>query len=432
MLVRAILCLSFAVILQINSSFCQKRYSEEDVNLQKMFIDATREKILGNYENAIGLLKQILKEDKDNHVAFYELARMYDAIGEGNKAISTAKKAIDQAPQNIWYQRFLADIYQKIGKNKDAAKVYETLVKLDPGNDFYYSRWAYFLVRANEIEKAVKVYDALEKQVGINEDVIRRKHTLYLGIGDNKKAAKELERLIKAFPNQTRFQHLLASFYEQIGETSKAKGIYREILKLDPQDSKAQLAMAGASRSKSNDVKYLESLKPIFLRQDVNIDLKIGKILPFINKVAETGDQSLATASLELTKILEATHPDQAKAFSASGDLLYHSGQKEAALEKYKKTLDLDDSVFLVWEQMMAIYQEQKNYNHLLKLTNEALDIFPNKAIIYYYNGVANKELKQYKDAQDALEQGSLMVGKNLQLRTEFDRLLEVVRKQQK
>ena len=80
----------------------------------------------------------------------------------------------------------------------------------------------------------------------------------------------------------------------------------------------------------------------------------------------------------------------------------------------------------------MAITQEQKNFDQLLKISSEALDIFPNKAMVYYYNGIANKELKQFKDAQDAFEQGSLMVGKNLQLRSEFDRLLEAVRKQQK
>lgn len=388
----------------------QQRYTESDVNLEKVFIEANRERLLENYDNAEALYKEVLKRDRNNDAAAYELARIYDLKTEEDKAIKFIKNAIELAPDNLWYKKFLADVYQKIGRYKEAAEVYETLVEKESFQDEYYFKWAYFLVRANEIDKAVKVYDELEKKVGINEDIARRKHSLYLGSGNSKKAAKELERLVEAFPNITSYRHLLADFYEQIGDKDQAKAVYREILTIDPGDAKASLALAGNSKNR-DELQYLESLKPIFSQEDVDLDLKISRLFPFISKVANTQDKELATAALELTQILENVHSEDAKVFSASGDLLYHSNQLEPAYEKYKHTIELDESVFSVWENLLYIQLELKNYKGLQKDSEAAMDIFPNKAVVYYLNGVALNELGEQEDAEDMLEQALLMSG---------------------
>lgn len=390
-----------------------ERVNEEDVNLQKMFIDASREKLLGNYDNAIALLKEILKKDNKNAAAAFELARSYEATNDDEKAIKAVKDAIEWDSKNIWYLKYLADIYQKLNRNEEAAKAYERIVQLEPNDEFNYFRWAYFLVRADEINDALKVYDMLEKKVGVNEEVIRRKHSLYLGTGDNKKAARELERLIEAYPNYMEYRHLLAGFYQQIGDEKKATEIWRQILSMDPNDAKAQLALAGKPEEAQGELQFLESLKPIFSQEGVDIDLKIGQLMPFIQRVADTGDQQLAAAALELSSILEGVHPTEAKAFSASGDLLYYSGKKQEALEKYKKTLELDDTVFLVWEQAMHIYEEERQYQKLLDFSEQAMDLFPNQAIAYYLHGVAASELDDQQEALSALQQALLMSGNN-------------------
>ena len=409
----------------------QQRYTESDVNLEKVFIEANRERLLENYDNAEALYKEVLKRDRDNDAAAYELARIYDLKTEEDKAIKSIKTAIELAPNNLWYKKFLADVYQKIGRHKEAADVYETLVELEPFKQEYYFKWAYFLVRAGEIDKAVKVYDELEKKVGINEDIARRKHSLYLGSGNSKKAAKELERLVETFPNSVSYRHLLADFYEQVGEKEKAKAVYREILSIDPDNAKASLALAGNSKNR-DELKYLESLKPIFSQEGVDLDLKISRLFPFISKVADTQDKELATAALELTRILENVHSEEAKVFSAAGDLLYHSNQLEPAYEKYKQTLALDETVFSVWENLLYIQLELENYKALKKDSEAAMDIFPNKAIVYYLNGLALNELDEQEDAQDMLEQALMMSGNNGRLKFDIQTRLGLVLNAQK
>lgn len=410
---RLLLFLLFLIGMNI-ASYGQDtaRLTEEDVNIQKVFIEASREKILGNYENAAFLYKEVLKRDNKNHAAAYELSRIYDTLNKDDKALASIKTAVLLDKQNYWYKSFLADLYKKTGQDLDAAAVYEKLVSQDPNNDYYYFRWAYFLVRGNEVAKAVKVYDALEKRKGISEEIVRRKHTLYVGSGNNKKAAKELQRLINAYPDNTEYYHLLAGFYEQIGEQQSASTVYQQILKLDPNDVKANIAAAAFNKG-DNDMTYLHSLKQVFEQSDVDIDVKIKELFPYVNKVADSGNKDLATAALELSTILEEVHPNEAKAFSVSGDLLYYSDRKKEALAKYKKTIELDDNVYLVWEQMMYIYAEEKDYQKLETVAEEVMDIFPNQATAYYFNGLALAKQEEYRPAISILDQALIMSGSN-------------------
>jgi tetratricopeptide (TPR) repeat protein len=413
-----------ALLISLQGFAQPDRLSEKEVELQQLLIDASKEKMLGNYEAAITLLTQVLKQDEQNGVAAFELARIYEATGDMQRAIEYAERSTDADPENIWYHRFLADLYQNANQNTKAAAVFEHIIELEPNVDFNYYRWAFFLVKSGAIKKAIKVYDQLEERSGINEEIIRRKHALFLGTGDFKKAAAELERLTTAFPNDIDYRYLLADFYEQINQAEKAKKVYADILKIDPDNGRAKLALSGAPKETTDDEKYLASLQPAFERADVNIDLKIGKILPLIQKAADTEDERLALAVLQLTKILEEKHPTEAKAYAASADLLYYAGRWEEALAKYKKALELDDTVFLLWEQSMLIYYQTKDYLTLRSFSEEALDFFPNQAIAYYYYGVASNQLGYSNEAIPLLQQAVLMSGKNPDLNNAIKRQL--------
>ncbi len=413
---RKFLPLLIGSILLINPGAFAQRVSEKEIALQEKFIDASREQLLGNLEKAAKIYEDILKEAPNNDAVAYDLARVYDLQEDGEKALRYIRMAIENAPNNPWYRHFLANLYQKQNKNREAAEVYAELVKKEPSNEEYYYRWAYFLVKANEIDAALKVYDIFEKRIGINEEIIRRKHSLYVGIGNNKKAAEELQRLISAFPSSIEYRHLLAGFYEQIGEDKMAREVYKQILELAPDDPKASMALAGTPGRQSDELEYLRSLQPVFEKPEIGIDLKIGKLLPFITRVVDNGDKKIAMAALELTKTLETVHPREAKAYAASADLLYYTGQPKEALAKYKKTLELDDTVFLVWEQLLRILEETRDYAALRQYSEEAMDLFPNKAIVYYLNGVAYAKLDKNNDALNSLQQATMIAGNNGQL----------------
>ncbi len=393
------------------TSFAQevKRTSEEEVTTQKVFIEANREKILGNYENAAYLYQEVIKRDEKNHAAYYELARIHDVLDKDSEALSAIQQAIKYDDSNMWYRMFLGDVYEKKGSYKEAAKVYEELSKDDPNLDIYFHKWAYYLVKAKDPAKAIKVYDDLEKRIGISEEVSQKKHRLYLGQGNTKKAAIELNNLVNAYPSQMNYRYALASFYEQTTQLDLAKKEYSKILELDPNDTRAKIALASSSNKGGKDVAYLQSLKPIFEKGDLDIDYKIKELMPYISKVVETNDLDLANKALELAETLSNVHPNEAKSFSAYGDLLYHTGKKEEALSKFQKAIVLDDSVFPIWEQVMYIASEIDDYTLLDKYSTEAIDLFPNQAMAYYFQGMVQSNKKDYKKAISEYQQALMM-----------------------
>lgn len=410
--------LAIAVVLPANA---QEQITEEEINTQKIFIDASKEKIMGNYENAIYLFKEVLKRDKNNDAALYEMARIYEVQNVNDKALHSIKDALSINPENEWYSMFLADLHDKMGKSDEAAKIYEELVAKDGENTYYYEKWAFYLVKAGEAKKAIKVYDSLESKIGINEDLSNKKYRLYLGLGDQEKAVNELEMLVKSAPSNTDYQHMLASFYVEIGDQINAEKIYRKILEIDPDDAYASIALAEKLKTSGNDVSFLNTLKPVFENTDVNIDVKIKELIPYIHKIADsTGGETLTKAVVELAEILEQVHPHEAKSYSAYGDILYYSGDKNAALLKYQKAIELNKTVFTVWEQLMYIHLELGNFEALLKTSEEAIDLFPNQAIAFYFNGVANGQLKKHEAAINSLQQALIMSRKNPALRLDI------------
>lgn len=390
--------------------------TEEAVNLEAIFIEANREKILENWDKAIVKFKEVLEEDRDNAAAAYELARCYEANNDLESAEKFARKASDWEPNNVWFKMFLAKLYQKINKDGDAASVYEELVQIEPENMDYYLQWAYYLVRDSKPEKAIEVYNQLESKVGVTEEVARHKHTLYIGLGQHDKAESELKALIQRFPRTLSYQHLLAVYYEQIGEKDKARKVYRKIIDIDPGDTRAQIALAEESKG-TDDIRFLNSLKPVFEDPKTDIDTKIKEIIPYVGRLAETGDRNLGNVLLALTSVLETVHPDDAKSHAVLADVLYSNGQIDRALAQYKETLEIDDTRWAVWEQMLYILAEKKDFIQLVKSSEDAMDIFPNQATAYYLNGVGYNGKKEYADALASLQLAKSMSARQPQMR---------------
>jgi len=410
----------FSLSANVQLSFAQPgTTTEAEVNAQKIFIEANKEKILENYEMAVTLFKEVLKNDPQNHAAAYELARVYDVIDNDEKALSSIKIAVGLQPENMWYKLFLADVYDKASKFDGAADIYKQMIEKYPDVEYHYFKYAYYLVKDNKQEEAIKVYNKIEKNFGLNEEVTRRKHSLYLGTGDVKNAAKEIQLLIDSDPEKIKYHHLLADFYTSIGEKEQAKKVYTKILELDPLDAKAKIALAGDQASQGNDVAYLTSLESVFYQKDESIDIKIKAFMPYIVKVGDSDDEAFKEKAVELGRVLTEVHPDDAKAYSVYGDLLYQMRDNQGAMEAYEKTLTINKGVYSVWEQMLYILAEDYNMEKMAEISEKGMDVFPNNSKLYYFYGIASTELENHSEASSALEQALLMSGKNENLKVD-------------
>ncbi len=421
---------------QITNQATAARMSEKDIQLQDKYLAATVQQQIGKLEGAARLFAEVLDKNPKCDGCAFQLSRLSEQMNKPQDALDFAKKAATLDPQNKWYQTHLAETLEKIGKDREAIEIYRKLID---GNSFeaefsaeLYFRLAFAQVRLNEPAKAIKTLDELEKKIGIDEEISDKKHLIYDELGDKKRAAAELRRLADAYPEVLEYQYATAEYYQKTGDKNAALQIYERILKRDPSDSKAQLAIAGknapsdngktgpsvSTASANKDAAFLTSLKGLFAKSDISIDEKIKTILPYAQKIGEGKDKALAAAGLELAQILEKTHPNDAKSYALLADMLYHNEQLTEALTKYKRCLELNKTIYAVWEQKMYVEEELGLFDELLKTSTAATDLFPSQATAFYFNGLANERKGQFGAAIEALEQALLMSAKKPLIRS--------------
>ncbi len=423
--------LIFVVLfLGMISLHAQEIVGNKEIDREALLIEASKEKMLGRLDKAKELYKQLLTEFPNTDAAAYELARILMVQKQPEEAIIWVSKAVTANPSNVWYSILKADAQQAMGQYKDAAAVYEQLTRQYPTQSNYFYKWAFYLVKANELNAALKVYDDLERRNGMDENLIRLKHGLYIAQGDQKKATRELLRLAEAHPKNIGYWHNLAEYYTQNGEKELARGVYRKILALDANDAKANLAQAGGDVNKQNDSQYLGSLRQTFESRDVSLEVKLGKILPLVEKFKTATDATLGSEILQLSEIMEKQYPKEAKPFAIGATVLSKQGKKAEAVAKMRQALTLDDTDFSHWETFFSDLESTGDMPALLKATENALDVFPNKPEIYVYAASAELALHHLSNVEDLVAQALPMSAKFPAVRQHLMSLLAMAQTQ--
>ncbi len=192
-------------------------------------------------------------------------------------------------------------------------------------------------------------------------------------------------------------------------KVKEAEPYLRRILAIDPNDSDAKLGLVLLSNKSVSKEDYLVTLMPLVSNPDAPIDIKIKELIPHVQKHADTRDTILGKQLIDLCDKLVIAHPNDAKAHAIYGDVLMNNDDVTAAIRQYEKTLSLNNRNFMVWEQLMFGLEMVENYDQLTKISTEAIDLFPNQAISYYFNGKALAAKNDFKKAMSSLDEASLI-----------------------
>ncbi len=408
-----LLLFTFLAIAQDN------RYTESEISSQEKFIIANAHKLQGEFDKALEILEELKKEEPRNAAIFSELAKLNELLEKPTEGLEYAIKATELAPKNKWYLLQAAELAQSIHNNRKAAQFWSQLIKIEPYNRSFHIRQANQWLKANDVEKALAVYDNLESKIGFSEEIIRERHAIYLKQGDTKKAYSELEKLVNKEPNSIDYWELLASFSENIGDNKNANKAYKKILSLDANHPKAKAAMMKGNKEESGELVYLKSLEQNFSDGGISIDEKIKILLPYINKIAVNPSAELNESLLALGTVLTENHASEAKAFAIKGDIAHQIFDLETAKSAYIKTLELDKSVFSVWEQLLTVLSEMGDVKNALHYSTLGLDYFPSQARIFILNGKALRIAEKYNEANSILSEATFMTNRSPQLQQE-------------
>lgn len=385
--------------------------AEADVQLESIFIEAVRNKLIDRHDLTIPQFREIIKKQPQNHVAWYELGFALFKTKQWDESLDAVQKALTYQPKQPQYLFLLADIYHSKQDVLNEANTYKKIQIIRPHDESLYSRWADVLISANHHEEAIKVLSQLESQKGINEISSLKKALLFDQIGKPKEAEAELLKLNDAFPSEVRYLHALANHYVKAQKQNKANEVFKSILMIQPADERANLALAASYRQNGQDEKYLISIQSLMSNPTIPLDVKIIELIPYLQKAIANNDKDLLLNIEKYTQELTISYPKDAKTFAISGDVLVALNKRAEAYAHYKKSITLNNAIKAVWYQYLDLASVFEEPEVLAKTGEDAFDLFPNDVNIALGYTDALIRNQNYSSAASILHQAQLMVG---------------------
>lgn len=386
---------------------------EAEVNLEENFAAAQKEMLTGKIDKAISMYEAMYKEDRTNGTVAFELVKAYAQKKDFFAVEKYAKVVLENKPDNKWMLEYIAGYMFDNNQPGTAYTIYQKLMALEPKEKIHYENAANSLVKQDKIQEAITVYNSMEVNLGPSADINMKRYELYDISGNEIEALKQLDQLITKYPDNKAYLKTKARHLVKKNKVDEAMLLYKKVLAIDAEDTDANLAVLSKGDAKEKPSAYLMALLPIITNQSINIDVKVKELLPYIQNLKKNDNAEIKAAIIDLADKLVLTHPGEAKAYALYGDVLMITGDVNAAIDKYEHTLKLSNKNFAVWEQLMYAYLETQNYDALTKLSNQAIDLYPNQAINFFFASLCSTYKKNHTEAIGLAEEGLIVSGGN-------------------
>jgi len=383
-----------------------------------VYYDATKAYITGNYEEAEKLYKKCIELNNNDAAAMFELAKLSLMKNNRHEALIYARQATKIDPENKFYLLLYGSLLQSFEQYDAAVDVFKKVLELNPNNPDYYNRLAIAYIYAGKNNKAIETFDKLEDKIGITEEISMKKKDIYLQEKKPEKAIEEIEKLIAHYPKEIRYYGVLAEMYLNNGMDDKALETYRKIEELDPDDPYIHVSLADYYKKNREFDKAFEELKTGFSNKNLDIDTKVQILLSYYTANEYYEDNK--DEAFQLAEILIKVHPDDPKAWSIYGDLLYQDDRFEDARTAFRKVISMDSSKYVVWEQLLFIESRLEDNDALLNESLRTIDLFPEMPLPYLFAGGVYYMKKEWEKCVDVLSTGVNYVVNNPQLKEQF------------
>ncbi|MBB2149852.1 tetratricopeptide repeat protein [Pedobacter gandavensis] len=357
----------------------------DSTEVKTLFFAGLREKLNENYSKAGESFQKILTIDPKNAAVYYEIASLNYRQNKLAEAEAAIKKSVALDANNLWYWKMMAELYKRKGDMEGLVGVFNELIRLSPEDDaFYFDRGNAYLLLGKTTE-ALQAYDELEKKFGVSKALIQARQRIDLG---NKKSATkaDMAEMLTAGPDDVPGMLDLSQSMVEKGQMENALVLLKKAKNISPENYEIDLALADYYQNlKMNNESGL-ALRAAFNNPEMPTQRK-GKIILMI---AGTAKNSLRLEeAIALCKLAMESSAKEPNMLALNGDLLYQKGDLKGALQQYQEVLILSDQLYPVWERVLTIQNNLGKYKEAAKTGEEALAIFPNQAILYYYQAFA-------------------------------------------
>ncbi len=399
---------------------------------ESVFTEGEKFFILEDYSKALLYFLRASELNPDNPTIHYKLAEVL-AKSSKEEDLKKASVAADQAikldKKNKYYYLLATNINSSLGQFTKSASLLETMLKEVPETEEYLYELATIYLFDKKEDEALKVYNRAESALGINEPSSLQKQRIYLDKGKVPEAIAEGEKLIQAYPEEERYVLALAELLSQNKQTDKAISNIEFFLKDNPDSPSAKMLLGGLYRDSGQEKKSRDYVTDLFNDPQVTVNSKVIMISTYNTTLAQNKskgkeDVGLEVFVLELFEKLEITHPNEAAVHVVGGDLFMTLEKGEEAKKQYMKAVRKGANSFESWQNLLFLETQAQQYDSVIIHSEEALEVFPNQGMIYYFNGYAHLRKRDYRPAVSSLEQAKKLSTANTNLVAEMNSML--------
>jgi tetratricopeptide (TPR) repeat protein len=194
------------------------------------------------YNKAIRLRKERLKEDAGNYIHYYHIGNDYYHIKQYQEAISFYKQGLTIAPDYFWFYINIGDAYKELDDNTQAITYFEKSIKVAPERPEGYNNLATVYKSQKKYQKAMALLDQAIKHNPEYLDPYYNRISILSLSGHYAEALDAAEVLYKR-TSDPKLHKRMASIYSRQKQYTKAADSYHTYLKTNPNDTIAYVDM---------------------------------------------------------------------------------------------------------------------------------------------------------------------------------------------
>lgn len=364
--------------------------------IKEFFFAGLKEKLNDNDTKANANFEKVLLIDPNNDAAYFEIANLRLRQNKVTEADIAIKKAINTKPNNVWYLKLQTEIYKRNGNMEALVQTLDQLIQLQPETPNYYYDRANALYISGKITESKAAYDQLEEKFGVSKASTLAKQRFKTINKQNEADDAGLRKLVEENPGDVQSYLQLSGMLLEKNKEEEALKTLLKAKAIGPDNYEVNLALADVYNALKKPEEAFSSLKEAFASAEMPLANKtkiLGQLLLRNNKA------EIMNHIAELGLVALNDHKDDPKTTVLYGDILYQQGNLSGAKEQYLKAIKLSEQLYIAWEKLLGVQTMIGNYEEAIKTGEEALAIYPNQAILYYYRAFALHRNNQNAEA---------------------------------
>lgn len=410
-------------------AFGQKKKPSTDVRTDEarlreaefFFTEAQKFYILEDYSKALMYFQRVAELNPTNATVHYKIAEILSkSVKEEDivKASQSIELALKYERKNKYFYLLASNIYAALNQFDKATQALETMMKEIKGTEEYLYELAALYIFDKKEDEAIKVYNRAESIMGVDEVSSTQKQRIYFDKGKIPEALEEGKKLIHAFPDEERYVLGFAEALSRYGQTPKAIEYVEAFIKDHPESGSSKMILAELYRDSGQEQKSRSYVSEVFDDNSVDVNSKILMLNTYSATISNNHEKNISNPELDAFALslfakLESNYPQDPNVHLIGGDIYLSLEQNENAQKQFIKAIRAGSASFDAWHNLMLIEAQSNQADSLIKHSEEALELFPNQAMVYYFNGFGHLQKKHYKEGAYSLEQAKKLSGSN-------------------